>query len=167
MKLSRKVRLIVISVGVIVAVLAVANLPSRKLPVPGPAVVRADGGCSPASLIGRYGLEGQGTVLPGGPIPVPVPVPFGEVTIATFNGAGTFFGSAAVNVGGTVLNPVTFTGTYTVNSDCTGTLTVNLSLGFSLHDAIVVLGGGQRVIATSTDPFEVVQRRGERLGQEN
>ncbi len=133
----------------------------------GRAVVRADGGCSQASLNGPYGLEGQGTVLSGPPLGLSAPAPFGEVIIATFDGAGSFSGSAAVNVGGVVLNPVTFTGTYTVKSDCTGTATVNLSLGFPLHNAIVVLGGGQRLVATDTDTFEVVQRRGERLGQEN
>ena len=150
-----------------VAVLAVASLPSRKLVVPGRAVVRADGGCSLASLNGPYGLHGEGTVLPGGPIPLSAPAPFAEVIIATFDGAGSFSGSAAVNLGGAVLNPVTFMGTYTVNSDCTGNLTVNLSLGFPLHNAIVVIGGGRRLIATDTDTFEVVQRRGERLGQED
>ena len=150
--------------GCLLVAISLGTLPKRGIAGVGAPVVRADGGCSVAGLKGPYGLEGQGTVLPGGPIPVPAPVPFGEVITATFNGAGTFFGSAAVNVGGEVLNPVNFTGTYTVNSDCTGNMTVNLSLGFPLHNAIVVLGGGQRLIATDTDPFEVVQRRGERLG---
>lgn len=164
MKVSRGLRGIAILAGVTILGFAIANLPGQRVAGLANPVVQADGGCSVASLNGPYGLEGQGTVLPGGPISVPAPVPFGEVIIATFNGAGTFFGSAAVNVGGVVLNPVTFTGTYTVNPDCTGTITVNLSLGFSLHNAIVVLGGSHRLIATDTDPFEVVQRRGERLG---
>ena len=124
----------------------------------------ANSGCSLASLNGRYGLEREGTVvaqLPGFPAP---PAPLGEVAIATFNGAGSFSGSATLNIGGLVLHSVAFTGNYTVNTDCTGTATVNTALGLTLHNAIVVIGGGQRFIGTETDPFEVVQARGQRLG---
>lgn len=121
-------------------------------------------GCSLDSLKGPYALERQGTIiaqLPGFPAP---PAPFGEVNIATFNGAGSLSGSAVVNIGGVVLNPVTFTGTYTVNSDCTGTDTVFTGVGVTLHNSIVVIGGGRRFISTQTDPWAVVQARGQRLG---
>lgn len=164
MKHSRKVRLIVISVIVIVAVLFVANLPWPKLALPGPAVVRADSGCSVASLNGAYAVEGQGTIvaqLPGFP---PPPFPFGQAALAHFNGDGTGSASVTANFGGgVVLNafPVTFT--YAVNSDCTGNLIANTSLGLTVHEAFVVIGGGQQFITTETDPFAVVQRRGERL----
>ena len=156
---------------VLFAVAALAALlvfaPTGKKSVPLLPVVHAqDGnsGCSLASLNGRYAIEGQGTVvaqLPGFPAP---PAPQSEVAIATLNGAGSFSGSATLNVGGLVLNSVPFTGNYTVNSDCTGTATVNTSLGLTLHNAIVVIGGGQRFIETETDPFQVIQRRGQRLG---
>lgn len=121
-------------------------------------------GCSLTSLKGPYALERQGTIiaqLPGFPAP---PAPFGEVNIATFNGAGSFSGSAVVNIGGVALNPVTFTGTYTVNRDCTGTDTVFTSVGVALHNSIVVIAGGQRFISTQTDPWAVVQAKGQRLG---
>jgi hypothetical protein len=122
-------------------------------------------GCSLASLNGRYALSRQGTIvaqIPGFPAP---PAPFGEVAIATFDGAGAFSGRATVNIGGLVLNPVNFTATYTVNPDCTGTATVNTGLGLTLHNAIVVIGGGKRFIGTETDLFEVVQTSGQRLGE--
>ena len=141
--------------------------PTGKKSVPVLPVVHAqdnNSGCSLASLNGRYAIEGQGAVvaqLPGFPAP---PAPQGEVAIATVNGAGSFSGSATLNIGGLVLNSVAFTGNYTVNSDCTGTATVNTSLGLTLHNAIVVIGGGQRFIETETDPFQVIQRRGQKLG---
>jgi len=163
MKVSRRLRAIAILGGVIILGFAVANLPGRRIAGLATPVVRADGGCSLDSLNGPYATEGQGTVvaqLPGFPTP---PFPFGEVVVDHFNGAGSFFGDAKVNAGGVVLD-VPVTGTYTVNSDCTGTLTVNTSLGLVLHNAIVVIGGGQRVILTETDPFAVIQRRSERLG---
>ncbi len=143
--------------------LALGNLP--RLPSAGLAasVVRADGGCSLASLNGPYAVDRQGTIiaqLTGFPTP---PFPFGEAGVATFDGAGNFSGKTTVNVGGVVLNP-TFTGTYTVDSDCTGTVTVNTSVGVTLHNAVVVIGGGQRLIETQTDPWAVVQGRVEKLG---
>jgi hypothetical protein len=74
------------------------------------------------------------------------------------------FGSSTVNIGGAVLNAVPFTGTYTVQSDCTGTVTLDVpSVGLTIHEAIVVIGGGQRFIGTETDPFQVVQVRGQKL----
>ena len=106
--------------------------PTGKKSVPFLPVVHAqdeNSGCSLASLNGRYAIEGQGTVvaqLPGFP---PPPAPQGEVAIVAVNGAGSFSGSATLNIGGLVLNSVAFTGSYTVNSDCTGTVTVNTSLG--------------------------------------
>jgi hypothetical protein len=116
------------------------------------------GGCSLASLNGAYAVDKQGTLL------TQPPGPYGEASIAHFNGAGSFFGNATVNLGGTALNPA-FTGTYTVNSDCTGTVTVRVpTLGLTLRDAIVVIGGGQRYIGTAIDSTEVVQARAERIG---
>jgi hypothetical protein len=151
--------------GTVAALLVLA--PTAKKGIPSLPVVQAqegNSGCSLASLNGRYAVEGQGTVvaqLPGFP---PPPAPQGEVDIVTLNGAGSFSGSATLNIGGLVLKSVAFTGNYTVNSDCTGTATVNTSLGLTLHNAMVVIGGGQRFIETETDPFQVIQRRGQRLG---
>lgn len=123
-----------------------------------------NGGCSLASLSGSYAVDRQGTVvaqLPGLPAP---PAPLGEVAVAHVNGAGSFFGSATVNIGGVVLN-APFTGTYTVQSDCTGTVTVNVpSVGLTIHEAIVVIGGGQRFVGTETDAFQVVQASEQKLG---
>lgn len=164
MKLLRKIRLIVIVVSVVVVVLAAGSLPWPKhAATVRTAVVRADGGCSPASLNGTYAVGRQGTIvgqLPGFPAP---PFPFGEAGIATFNGAGTFFGKTTVNAGGFILTP-TFTGSYTVNLDCTGTVTVNSNLGLTLHNAIVVTKGGQGYIETQTDQWAVAEGQVERLG---
>ncbi len=163
MKVFRSLRTIAIGAGVIIIALAVANLSRVRIADPATSVVRADESCSLANLNGPYATEGQGTVvgsLPGFP---PPPFPFGEVVLDHFNGAGSFFGNASVNAGGVAL-VVPVTGTYTVNSDCTGTITVNTSLGLILHNSIVVVGGGQRFIATETDPFAVIQRTGVKLG---
>lgn len=163
MKAFRGLKVIAILGSLVTIGLALANFPGPPVAGLAASVVRADGGCSDASLIGAYAVQGHGTIvaqLPGLPAP---PFPFGEASLAHFNGAGTFFGNATVNFGGVVLG-VPFTGTYTVNSDCTGNLTVNTNLGLAVHEAFVVIGGGQRLISTETDPFAVVQRTAERLG---
>jgi hypothetical protein len=97
--------------------------------------------------------------IPGFPAP---PFPFGEAGIATFDGAGKLFGKTTVNAGGSLLTP-TFTGTYTVNSDCTGSVTVQSNAGFTIQEAIVVIGGGKRYVGTETDPTAVIVRTVERL----
>ena len=154
---------VVALLGCLVVAISLGNLSKQRIPGVPASVVRADGGCSVASLNGPYAVQGQGTVVAQIPnLPAP-PFPFGEASIAHFNGAGTFFGSATVNFGGVALS-VPFTGTYTVNSDCTGNLTVNTNLGLAVREAFVLIGGGQRLISTETDPFAVVERRAERLG---
>lgn len=161
-------RLVILTLAAFIVCCTVAfsltRLPTRLIAGIEAPIVRADDGCSLASLNGPYATQGQGTVvgtLPGFP---PPPFPFGEVVIDHFNGAGSFFGDAEVNAGGVVLD-VPVTGSYTVKSDCTGTVTVNTSLGLTLHNGMVVIGGGQRFILTETDSFAVIQRKGERLGE--
>lgn len=130
-----------------------------------PQVVHAQetgSGCSLSSLKGSYALDRQGTLV-ASILGLPAPAPWGEVAFEDFNGAGTFSGKATVNVGGAVVNG-TVTGTYTVSSDCTGTKTVNTSGGVTVHEAIIVTGGGQRMIGTQTDPWAVVQTRAEKIG---
>lgn len=122
----------------------------------------AGSGCSLSSLKGSYALDRQGTLV-ASILGLPAPAPWGEVAFEDFNGAGTFSGKATVNVGGAVVNG-TVTGTYTVSSDCTGTKTVNTSGGVTVHEAIIVTGGGQRMIGTQTDPWAVVQTRAEKIG---
>lgn len=51
---------------------------------------------------------------------------------------------------------MTFTGTYTVNADCTGSATINIEGGGELHRDIVVIDNGREVRALSTDPGTVV-----------
>ena len=165
MEVFRRVSSIGILGGLIVTVLAVGNLPRPRL-IHAVSAVQADDDnrrCSVASLNGTYAMQAQGTIvgqLPSLPSP---PFPFAQAGIIAFDGAGNLFGKSTVNLGGLVLQP-TFTGTYTVNSDCTGTITVNSSEGLVLHDATVVIRGGRGFRDVQTDPFSVITRSGERLG---
>jgi hypothetical protein len=120
-------------------------------------------GCSLASVKGSYALDRRGTLV-ASILGLSAPAPWGEVAFEQFDGAGALSGKATVNVGGAVVSG-TLTGTYTVNSDCTGTKTINTSVGVTVHEAIVVTGGGQRMVGTQTDPWAVVQTKAEKIGE--
>jgi hypothetical protein len=79
-----------------------------------------DRACSNASVAGEWAYTETGTV-----IPATVAVPFAAVAKYTLEENGNLSGTATSSSGGTVAN-VTLKGTWTVNSDCTGTLTVGV-----------------------------------------
>jgi hypothetical protein len=162
MKTFGKDRPILILGSLMLALLAVSILVRPPITYSKTAVVLANEGCSATSLQGTYAVHGQGTFLasvPGFPAP---PFPFGEAGIATFDGTGKLFGKTTVNASGLLLNQP-FTGAYTVNSDCTGSVTVQSNAGFTIQEAIVVIGGGERYVGTETDPAAVIVRTVERL----
>jgi hypothetical protein len=106
--------------------------------------------CSAATLNGTYALTFSGFTTRGSvaaAINNFTPVAGGG--LVTFDGDGNLSASETVSVGGLV-NPVNTTGTYTVNSDCTGTFTTphaHLNL---------VLRKGREIQAVNTDPGNVV-----------
>ena len=75
--------------------------------------------CSAAGVAGGYGFTITGTLV------LPTPVPLAAVGKASFNANGGFSGTEARSVGGGFANE-TLKGTFTVNSDCTGTLTAEV-----------------------------------------
>ena len=166
MKLSGKVRFIVALVSVVAVILAGGILPWPQHAVRGHmATVHADGGCSLATLNGPYAVARQGTLV-SSVLGLPAPAPWGEVALADFDGGGRFSFTANVNIGGVAISGGG-TGTYTVSSDCTGSVIVHPNPPFNtivVTEAIVVIRGGQQYVATDTDSFTLVQGRGERLG---
>src|ERR1022692_1290528 len=84
--------------------------------------------CNNNLIAGNYGFNLQGTKLGGtGPIGQQV-----GVAMTQFDGQGSFTQIDTVTVAGEVVADYTHTpatGTYTVNSDCTGTFTINFTDG--------------------------------------
>jgi len=66
---------------------------------------------------------------------------------SNFDGAGNFASNVVASVGGTPAQTFPDSGTYTVNSNCTGTLTLASGLTFDF----LVLHGGREVEFIDTD----------------
>jgi hypothetical protein len=80
--------------------------------------------CSDRTLYGNYGSSGQGVLL----LPPGLTLQFVGLTMTHFDGRGDLSWVEHTVVNGAPLSPgftVRATGTYSVNHDCTGSMTVN------------------------------------------
>ena len=93
--------------------------------------------CSNPGLAGAWGYTETGTVVAPSPSG-PVQILAAAVGRYDFDSAGSFSGTQNSSAGGTV-SPDMKRGTYTVNTDCTGTLTLDVydSSGSSLRRSSV------------------------------
>jgi hypothetical protein len=109
-------------------------------------------GCSNATLKGTFAHNGTGFIT----APADQAGPFAHVGTETFDGNGGFTGNGTVSVNGNIV-PVTETGTYTVNPDCTGTFTSEVSpVGVTGHVFFVIDDNGNELQLIETDPGIVV-----------
>lgn len=119
--------------------------------------------CNNRLIAGSYGFVIQGNKL-GGPGPIGPQV---GVAMTEFDGRGKLIQIDTVTVDGEVVADFTHpvaTGTYRVNSDCTGTFTINFTdgrppveanfvvveSGWEIDTVVVSAGGNQGIIATSS-----------------
>jgi hypothetical protein len=99
--------------------------------------------CTLATLHGRYMFDATGyNIVNGSAVPKTV------AEFLTFNGDGSLTTIGTAVVGGTVVAKHPGTGTYTVNDDCTGTLT--FSNGFTFDLFIAPNGRSFHMIQTVT-----------------
>ena len=98
--------------------------------------------CSPRTMKGTHGYSYHGTVM-GKAITAAGPI--------TFDGRGSLFATYNVNLGGVPFKG-RFIGTYTVDDDCTGTVTLQLPLlGLSTNGSFVIVNEGKETFFTGTD----------------
>ncbi len=100
------------------------------------AVVKA-GDCSVKSIQGSFGFVEQGTVI----VSSTVMLPYASSGLATFDGNGHLSGKVTSRIGGMVHND-TFTGTYSVDADCTFSIDFTGSLGDPHHQVGTITGEG-------------------------
>lgn len=108
-------------------------------------------GCSLATLKGTFADKDTGFIT----APPEVAGPFAGVALETFDGDGALTGTGHLSLNGTP-SQGTFTGTYTVNPDCTGTYTVQNSLGLTVHAFFVIDDGGNELQIVISDPGTVI-----------
>jgi hypothetical protein len=107
-------------------------------------------GCSKANVHGIFGYSSTGTLLDSY-VPAPYAGPFGEVGRQAFDGRGNTSATATTSSNGNIA-PVTVQGTYTVNGDCTGSMTLNVSPFDSVvHVDFVIDDDGAELRAMGTD----------------
>jgi hypothetical protein len=112
-------------------------------------------GCSVATLDGSFGFTSTGTLLA---LPPPLAGPFGEIGRQTFDGVGNTDATATLSANGNI-NRVTIQGTYVVNPDCTGAMTVLISpLGVTAHLDFVIDDDGSEIRAIATGPGTIETR---------
>jgi hypothetical protein len=103
---------------------------------------------------GDYGFTATGTVGSLGA--------FAVVGRFTADGKGNITGSQTRNFNGQVVTE-TYTETYTVNSDCTGSSDKITSTNVHVKFFFVVLNRGKTIEGVETDPGNVVTFRAERI----
>lgn len=112
--------------------------------------VQAQPSCSNASLIGSFGFTSTGTVSN------PSASLFAQVGRQIFDGKGNTEATATTSVNGATF-PVTVRGTYTVNADCTGSLTIHVSpVGITVHADFVIVSDGAEFRGIVTDSGSAV-----------
>jgi hypothetical protein len=120
-----------------------------------------DEACSHATLHGGFGYTGTGTLLDTY-VPPPLAGPFAEVGRQTFDGKGNTKASATLSANGNIILQVTIEGTYKVNSDCTGSMTLNVTFpdGSSapVHADFVIDRDGAELRAIVTDSGVIESR---------
>jgi hypothetical protein len=133
-----------------VAALALALAPAAK--------AQGNKGCNNATLLGTFAYT-----ITGSFVAAPAPLgPYAEVGAQTFDGNGNTSAAGMSNTNGTVAS-ATRTGTYTVNSDCTGTFSFQIAPGISSHYFFVIANDGSEYRAVCLDFVSVLTRIGTRL----
>ena len=117
-------------------------------------VAQADGGCNASTIEGAYGFAIGGFVSPsfsGQPQQIGEFVPLAGAGTFSFDGHGTTYRSLKLSFGGAIF-PVSDSGPYTVNSDCTASATYPDGTW-----NMVIIGHGKEIKAMNTAPGTVVQ----------
>jgi hypothetical protein len=117
--------------------------------------------CTKAGVQGSFGFQATGVYVAGAPVTGPVAL-IGELKLG---GDGVISGHIAGREDGTLLEePVT--GTYWVDSDCNGRATITPNGQPEMRFRLVVVDGGNEMLAIQTDYGTVVSATLQRLFQQ-
>jgi hypothetical protein len=111
-------------------------------------VARAQSGCTVANLKGAYGLAVNGFFYyMDGTQGV-----YGSAGVVVADGNGAISGTDTVNIDGTPTRGRQFSGTYSINNDCTGTVNLTDAQGKKIVNMdLVITNGGKDVSLVDYD----------------
>jgi len=140
-----------------VKILAIAVLNALAL---GVAHAQANRGCTNATVQGTFAYTSTGAIIK----PPEIAGPVAEVGTQTFDGNGGTAATAMLSSNGTIL-PLTMTGSYKVNSDCTGTARLQVLTPFQAEIDVyfVIDSGGDGFQGMETNDGFVITRVARRL----
>ncbi len=127
-------------VGGLLLLTAAANAPA----IPQSAITQR--GCSLATLKGTYIYDFHGYTLVDGKR-----VPFSYAGFDYYNGDGTMTGIISGTDDSSIIENLEYTGTYTVNADCTSELTTNDPTFGALHFDLFLDPDGDKYTFVETD----------------
>src|ERR1700733_11213499 len=134
-----------------VSAFALSVAPTAKAQINTQVSTLVNKGCSNATLSGTFAYTVTGSF-------VAAPAPLGlyaEAGAQTFDGHGGTTATGMSNTNGTAM-PSAGTGAYTVNSDCTGTFTLDIAPGITAHYFFVISDSGAEYQAVCLDPVAVI-----------
>jgi len=112
--------------------------------------VKAHRGCSDRTLMGNYGWQEFGNEYET--TSTPHPSFWTETGLVHFDGDGNFSASQGYYIeNGAASGPYSATGTYTVESDCTVTITYTSDSSTYIDHGVIVDANGSEVIAVEYD----------------
>lgn len=117
--------------------------------------VHAHSGCTDATLRGNYGFTFSGFQLQQGKNGKSRNVPFYGGGLSALDGAGNLSAAFTFGLNGQITTDAPYTGTYTVNSDCTGSVIATPGTNGDNFE-LVILGGGAEVLAVDTTDGETL-----------
>jgi hypothetical protein len=107
--------------------------------------------CNNATLTGSYGVItalGLSTPGPAKTINLSQDIPSAVVGVVTFDGTGSFTDVHTFVLNGVIFPGLSRPGTYTVNSDCTGSMSNDHGVNFN----IVIVSAGTEIFGIVTNP---------------
>lgn len=115
--------------------------------------------CTPKTLAGQYIFLGRGFIEPLAPTVQRV-----HSGVYIFDGIANVLGKETSSRGGNVAREQKLTGTYTLNADCTGSMTITSLFDpkLSTHYDIFVTDDGKKANMIRTDPGSMAVRTIER-----
>ena len=124
----------------------------------GPGVKQGSPTCTNSGVEGSFGFQATGVFVAGAPVTGPVAF-IGELKLTVNpSGEGVISGHIASSEDGTILTfaeePVT--GSYRVDTDCRGWATITPKGRSEMHFSLVVVDGGNEMLALETDANTVV-----------